>query len=90
MGIGNIVAGHWNEMMNNNEDMATTRMEICKRCPLLKMTEAWGPICNPDLYLNTETMEATDRPVEDYGRGCGCRLNAKTRDKQSHCPNKLW
>lgn len=82
--------GHYNEITNKNEDMANERMSICKRCPLFLPNDTWGPICNPDLYLNTENMEAVDHPKEGYGKGCGCRLKAKTRDKESHCPNILW
>jgi len=90
MKIKNIVVGHYNEIMNKHEDVATARMEICKRCPLIKMTQEWGPICNPDLYLNVPTNTAIDHPQAGYTKGCGCRLKAKTRDLESHCPAKKW
>ena len=35
------------------------RMEICKRCPLYKEDEVWGPSCNSNLYLNPETGETS-------------------------------
>ena len=90
MKIKRIVVGHYNEIMNKHEDVANSRMEICKRCPLLTHSPEWGPICNPNLYLNVQTMETKEQPTEGFKKGCGCRLKAKTRDLESHCPNNLW
>jgi len=90
MELKRVITGHLNELLNINKDLGTERMEICKRCPLLKITEEWGPICNSELYLNVQTNETSETPKENFKKGCGCRLNAKTRDKESHCPLKKW
>jgi hypothetical protein len=90
MQLKRIVKGHYNELMNINEEIANKRMEICKRCPLFTTDPTWGPLCNPQLYLNTTTMEVKDNPAEGFKKGCGCRLKAKTRDLESHCPTNQW
>lgn len=85
-----IVVGHYNEIMKNNIDLSKERMKICERCPLLKQDPNWGPICNSKLYLNTNTMETSETIKVGYTKGCGCRLNAKTKDKEAHCPTQQW
>lgn len=85
-----IIVGHVNEILGKNKDISKERMEICKRCPLYLETESWGPICNPKLFLNTETQEVSDHKKPNFEKGCGCRLNAKTKDKRSQCPLGKW
>ena len=36
MGVGDIVKGHVNELLNRNEDISKVRMDICRKCPLFK------------------------------------------------------
>ena len=89
MGINNIVKGHVNELLNNNDKLSEMRMKICRKCPLYK--EKWyGPICNHKLWLNVETGETSEEPKEGYINGCMCRLEAKTRDIDSECTIKKW
>ena len=35
MGITNIVNGHLNELLGNNEEIAKARIRICKKCPIM-------------------------------------------------------
>lgn len=88
--VKSIIVGHYNEMMNKNEDIGNMRMEICKRCPLYTIDQTWGPLCNSNMYLNVDTNETSDYRREGFRKGCGCRLNAKTKDKESHCPLQKW
>lgn len=88
--VKRILAGHFNEITGRNKDIGKERMEICKRCPLLAHHEVWGAICNPNLYLNIETGKTLEYPQEGFQRGCGCRLNAKTKDIKSNCPLGKW
>ena len=87
--IRNIVEGHINEFMGNEEELFKKRIAICKLCPLYKHTPL-GPICNSNLYLNPITDEYVSYEKEGYIRGCGCRLNAKTRLIDSECPSGKW
>lgn len=88
--IINIINGHVNEVLGKNEDIKEKRMEICKKCPLYKET-SMGPICNPKLYISeTDKTTVIDRPRIGYKRGCGCRLNAKTRLQNSKCIINKW
>lgn len=91
--LGNIILGHVEEFVGANEELAETRLKICAKCPLLKNTP-YGKVCNSKLYLNTKTMTASsklDAGAQFYSfKGCGCRLDAKTRRPGEHCPAKLW
>lgn len=91
MGLTDIVEGHVNELINKNEDLSEMRMKICKACPLYKDDLFAGPMCNNKLYLNTTNLTDVSRePRIGYQKGCGCRLNAKTRLEHRHCPVKKW
>lgn len=84
-----IVAGHFNELFNREDVLSQQRMNICKACPLYKVGPL-GPICNPELYLNPITNETNHVGGEGMKKGCACRLNAKTRLEDAHCPNNKW
>ncbi len=85
-----IIEGHINEILNRFADLSTQRMEICKKCPLYKMT-AVGPLCANN-YLDKETGEVFDKPQEGKNlvKGCLCRLNAKTKTPSAKCPARYW
>ena len=84
--IKDIINGHINEALDSNTDLFTKRMEICKQCPLYKDT-VMGPICNPKLYMNIEGEVLTFQS-SGYKKGCGCRLNAKTRLQYAKCTHE--
>ena len=88
MEIGNIIHGHVNEVLGLNEDLKEKRMQICRKCPLYKDT--LGGICNSSLWLNPKTNEISTEQENDYYRGCGCRLQAKTTLATASCPAKKW
>lgn len=88
MEIGQIVKGHVNEVLGLNEDMKDKRMAICKKCPIYKDT--LGGICNSSLWLNPSTGDVSTYQKDNYYRGCGCRLQAKTTLTTASCPAKKW
>ena len=75
MGITNIVNGHLNELLGNNEVMKDSFM---------------GYVCSSKLWLNPKTGDISTERKDGYKRGCGCRLNAKVRDIKSSCPACKW
>jgi len=87
--IGSIIKGHFNELLGREQSLSESRLLICKNCPLYKASPV-GRICDPTLYVNTHTNEVSDKPQEGYYKGCNCRLEAKTRDPEAHCPAKKW
>lgn len=88
MNVGMIVQGHVNELLGLNKDISQERMKICKVCPLF--LNSMGGICNPRLYLNPQTGDVSTKYKDGYGKGCGCRLQAKTKLPNAHCPNGKW
>ena len=88
MEIGHIIKGHVNELLDKNKDISEVRMEICRKCPLYR--DILGGQCNPNLWLNPETNEISNRRTVNYIKGCGCRLRAKTRLENESCPAKKW
>lgn len=88
MDIGQIVHGHVNEVLGLNEDIKEKRIKICLKCPLYK--DMLGGICNSKLWLNPKTGDVSTEQKDDYYRGCGCRLQAKTTLATATCPAKKW
>lgn len=84
-----IIQGHIKEMINAEEDLFKSRINVCKACPLYKRT-TYGPVCNGNLYINPINKEVSLEEKKGFIRGCGCRLNAKTRVKESKCPADFW
>lgn len=81
--ITDIINGHINEISDKNSDISEARMNICKQCPLFKET-VFGPLCNNRLYMNSNgEISGIEKP--GYKKGCGCRLNAKTRLDRAVC-----
>lgn len=89
MDLKQILKGHVKELTKDNQELFEKRMKVCKACPLFKMTNT-GPICNPMLYLNTNSGLAYNTPGEGRQKGCGCRLNAKARLEEAVCPANKW
>lgn len=89
MNVKQILKAHLKELLNQEVLLHEQRMKICKACPLYDIG-SFGPICNPALYLNPTTNEFNHIGGSGFTKGCGCRLNAKTRDEDAHCPNEKW
>lgn len=87
--IRDILSGHLNELVGNNEELSTSRLEICKDCGIFKIHSEFGPMCNGSKYIN-ENNEISDRPQPGYVKGCGCRLKAKTRVPSAKCIINKW
>ena len=85
---GNIVKGHINEVLGLYEDISQKRLAVCKKCPLYKTT--YGGQCNAKLWLDPNTGDVSLEEKDGYYKGCGCRLLAKTRVPEAHCPALKW
>lgn len=85
-----IIEGHLNELFNKEEELYNDRIIICKTCPLYKIDSKLGEICNSKLYLNPVENKISTYPKHGYYNGCGCRLSAKSRLKNSKCPLEKW
>jgi len=83
--IAQIIKAHIKEALNQGASLSEARMSICKACPLFTQGQ-FGPICNPNLYLNSITNKTSYVGGEGFTKGCGCRLNAKTRLEDAQCP----
>lgn len=88
MEVGNIIKGHFNEVLNINGDISSNRLEICYRCPLY--SSRLGGVCNNRLWLNVNTGDVSTTKKPGYSSGCGCRLSAKTRLPNAKCPVGKW
>lgn len=88
MQIFDIIQGHANELLNINEKLSKSRLQICYRCPLY--SKKLGGICNSRLWLNPNTGDVSMNRKEGYIRGCNCRMLAKTRLSNAKCPVGKW
>lgn len=88
MEVGQIIKGHINEALNLNADISKPRLQICHTCPLF--AKVLGGLCNSQLWLNPNTGDVSTEPKDGYKRGCGCRVNAKTRLTNAQCPLGKW
>lgn len=87
-----IVDGHINELRskiglasNSEEYIFAKRENICNACPLKN-----GNNCDTQKWINPLTFEVATAPKDGFIRGCGCRLSAKQKSKQSRCPANFW
>ena len=88
--VGNILQGHINEVFGNNDDLATTRLGVCRECALYKVSPAWGPMCDSSKYISKDGLETSSTKLPGYVKGCGCRLSAKTRLQNAKCIINKW
>lgn len=88
MNAFDIVNGHVKQVLNIGKDLSDNRLKICYRCPLY--SNKFGGICNSKLWLNINTGDVSVYSQPGYVRGCGCRLQAKTRLSNAHCPANKW
>lgn len=88
MELGNIIQGHWNEVIGRNKDISEQRLNICYSCPIY--SARLGGLCNNKLWLNPNTGDVSTTKKEGYKNGCGCRLQAKTKLPNAVCPLGKW
>ena len=86
--IRDIIDGHIKELFDQNNKLFKDRMDVCKKCPLYISTIS-GPICNSKLWINKDNVTSKTK-TDGFVRGCGCRLNAKTRVEKGRCIILKW
>ena len=69
-------------------ELQEKRLAICEKCPLYKMG-MFGPVCNPDKYMNHEG-EIAFLPKAGFKKGCGCLLVPKSKHVDNHCTVGKW
>lgn len=90
-GIKNIIKGHINELLGNQEALATPRRKICQQCPLYHTNTFWGwAECNSKAYINPTTGDFSLENKPGYINGCGCRIESKITVANESCPAKKW
>ena len=105
--IGNIIQGHINEFIRDDdaiEKMAKERLAICQKCKAKVSHPIIGLKCSPkqmiphvdpfsiELIEHLKALEYKYQIINGVVRvkGCGCRLEAKTRLKNEECPAGKW
>lgn len=88
MNMLDIINGHVKNLLNLEEELSKSRLEICYKCPLY--SKKLGGICNNKLWLNIKTGDVSVKQKPGYVRGCSCALKAKTRLSNAHCPANKW
>lgn len=58
------------------------RIAICKACPLCKEEDS-KHICNPDLWMNPETLKTSRFKRKGYVQGCACCIEKKAKQSES-------
>jgi len=86
--LGDIIEGHLNELLKNNEELSERRLKICSTCPIAKQT-ATGIMCDSSKWIN-RYGEVVTKETTGYVRGCGCRMLAKTTLENARCVVNKW
>jgi len=84
-----IITGHVNEALNREEILSKERLKVCENCPL-RIQTIFGLICDSKRWLNPLTNEESYTTKVGFKKGCGCRLDAKTRTPDEKCPTGKW
>lgn len=69
---------------------AEERLKICDKCPLCRKDPTWGPTCDSSKYMNKDTGEVSRIPRAGWVRGCGCKLNWRTKSPTARCIAGKW
>ena len=77
-GWAKMVAKKFNQLDQDSQDLASSRLCICDSCEM-----RLGSICDP-------TKVAPHAITGNLTRGCGCSLAAKTLVKGARCPLGKW
>lgn len=88
-GVGQIIQGHYNEIVNKENDLYNTRIKICKECPLYSINTL-GEVCDAKKCIDQSTGVIYTLPKIGRVCGCGCRLSAKTRVPEAKCVLNKW
>lgn len=86
--VGNILEGHYNELVGKEQDLSESRMKICRECPLF--TDRLGGVCDSKKCWDTNKKELVSAPGKRIICGCGCRLLAKTKLPRAKCVLNKW
>ena len=71
------------------EDFATKRLEICKNCPISRMTE-FGLKCDDRKWISPDGKQGSFFKKDGWKRGCGCLISQKSKNPNKHCIIGLW
>ena len=71
------------------EDFVKERLEICKNCAIMRMTE-FGMKCDDRKWLDPINNISSFLKKDGYKRGCGCYLSSKTKNRANNCPCGKW
>ena len=88
MNILDITNGHVKELFHLNDELSKSRLKICYTCPLF--SPKYGGLCNNKLWLNPDTGDVSSEKKDIYVRGCGCRMQSKTRLANATCVIGKW
>lgn len=72
------------------EDYVKKRLEICKKCPIVKNDPEWGLRCDNRKYISPDGTEGSFFKKPGWKAGCGCYLAAKTKNLNNHCIVGKW
>ena len=72
------------------EKFAQERLAICENCPIVKKSKVVGLQCDSNRYLSPDGKEASYFPKDGWTKGCGCSLQHKAQQVNSHCPAHKW
>ena len=88
MGLNQIVDGHIKELLRQEQDLYESRIKICRECKLVTKDKMFGEICDKNKWINPFTQHLSLEHLDGYINGCGCRMAAKARIAEAHCPLK--
>ena len=72
------------------ESLINKRQKICESCPLYKIDNRYGPVCDSSRYINPEGTEASYIKKDGWMRGCGCHMKFKWGNIKSKCTIGKW
>lgn len=90
MELTQIIDGHIKELLNKEQELFDERIAICRECKLLTKDKIFGEICDRNKWINPITQHLSLEHLDGYINGCGCRMAAKARIAEAHCPLKKW
>lgn len=89
-GVKQIVEGWVNDVFDKEQELYEKRIKICKECPLYTVDRIFKGKCDGSKCWDTINDKLVNFPGKNIICGCGCKMSAKTRLKESKCVLNKW
>lgn len=72
------------------EKFVEERLEICKKCPIMRLDPDFGMRCDSRKWLSPDGKQGSFFKHDGWHKGCGCICERRAENINNHCVCKMW